>query len=260
MTHKKNKRKVLRSKNLNNSSNVKSPFFSKLKSFYYYLRDSDDFLSYILNLVIAFIVIKYMIFPFLSLILATSHPLVAIVSGSMEHAYSARTTENGENIIINNQLRYALCSNEYKKNNSFINFRDFVSFDQFWEVCGNWYEQNNISQEEFKEFPYVNGFNKGDVMVIYGTKPKDIKIGDIVVFQGSTKTIIHRVVDIKTKDGEVFLTTKGDRNIDIIKGSGVFEENISEDRIIGRGVLRIPYLGWIKIFMNELFSKMLSIF
>ena len=72
-------------------------------------------------------------------------------------------------------------------------------------------------------------------------KPKNIEIGDTIVFsvQGRSDPIIHRVIEI-TESG---YKTKGDHN-EIIWD---FEKDINKESVIGKAVLRIPYLGWIKI-------------
>ena len=71
------------------------------------------------------------------------------------------------------------------------------------------------------------------------------------MFQGNKpQPIIHRVVKTWQEDGDYFYQTKGDHNSESIAGS-LGETKISEDRVYGKGVLRIPYLGWVKIlFVN----------
>jgi len=65
-----------------------------------------------------------------------------------------------------------------------------------------------------------------------------INIGDVIVFRGgASEPIIHRVVKIDS------LQTKGDQNT----GSRNDEIGISKDRIIGKAVIRVPYLGWVKL-------------
>src|SRR3989344_6252583 len=92
----------------------------------------------------------------LGFLLQTSHPVVAVVSESMEH-------NNG--------------------------------FDGWWSKGGEWYTANNIKKEDFEAFPLKNGFNKGDIMVLKGKKAEDIKVGDVVVFWSAKRDpIIHRVV------------------------------------------------------------------
>jgi signal peptidase I len=52
--------------------------------------------------------------------------------------------------------------------------------------------------------------------------------------------IIHRVVDIK-KMGEIYtFVTKGDHN-------SAADPLVDQKYVIGKAVLRIPLLGWIKI-------------
>ena len=63
---------------------LKGPL-SYLKKFWYYIWYDDSFGSYIANFAFAYVFIKFILFPSLGLLLGTSFPIVAIVSGSMEH-------------------------------------------------------------------------------------------------------------------------------------------------------------------------------
>ena len=57
---------------------------------------------------------------------------------------------------------------------------------------------NKITKEEFQNFKFKNGFNTGDIMILYKPKPENMKVGDTMVFSTSTRPdpIIHRIVKI----------------------------------------------------------------
>jgi hypothetical protein len=46
--------------------------------------------------------------------------------------------------------------------------------------------------------------------------------------------------------------TKGDHNKQAIKSSLLDETDIHESQLLGKAVLRIPYLGYVKIWFVEL--------
>jgi len=191
-----------------------------------FLRE-DSAASWVANVVIAFIVIRYLFYPLFGLMLGTSFPIVAVVSESMEH---------GTN-------RDILCGQ---------NIRDFqYSFQNYWKVCGSWYETQGIKSESFQKFPFSNGFNTGDVIILWRATPANLEIGDILIFQGSKpQPIIHRIVKIYTEKGQIFYQTKGDHNGESIAGQQG-ETRIGLERVYGQGILRIPYLGWVKILFVE---------
>ena len=82
-------------------------------------------------------------------------------------------------------------------------------------------------------------------MVVVGKEAKDINTGSVLIFQSNSNyPIIHRVVKTWDVDGSYYFKTKGDYNPDSYPQLG--EDMISEDRIVGVAVLRVPYLGWIK--------------
>lgn len=201
------------------------------KKIWYFIWESDSIWSWIVNIILAFIIIKFIVYPGLGFLLSTSHPIVAVVSGSMEHK-----------IVEDNSGILRLCDKTYTK-------KGYINFDKFWDACGEWYEEEGITKSQFSKFSFKNGFSKGDIIILKGRKPKDIKTGDIIVFKSSRPDpIIHRVIKKWQKDGEYYFHTKGDHNRDSIQ----FETNIDEDQLIGKALFPIPYLGYIKIWFVNL--------
>ncbi len=182
-----------------------------LKKIWYFIWEEDSIASWIVNVILAFVLVKFIIYPLIGFLLATTHPLVAVVSGSMEHE---------------------------------------GSFDGWWAKQNDWYEKNGFSKDDIKKWDFPNGFNRGDIMILYGEKPEDIKIGDVIVFRSNQPDpIIHRVVGKWNNDGYHF-QTKGDHNQDSIRILG--ENDIKDDKVIGKAVFRIPALGWVKIIFTEI--------
>jgi len=118
------------------------------------------------------------------------------------------------------------------------------------------YLKYNISEEEIKTWPFNGGINKGDVVIIFPVKNpiKDIQEGDVVLYIGvDKKPIMHRVIKIiNTSDSSCFVIM-GDNNPAPIYYQG--ESCMPPDRIIGKVVFRIPYLGMPKVWLTELVSK-----
>jgi signal peptidase I len=211
------------------------------KKAWQFIWESDSVWSWLLNIVIAFLLIKFAVYPGLGMIFHTSFPLVAVVSGSMEHKIVPSDINN----------KPYICDRNYEEKDFFLNL------DEYWNNCGKYYERINITKERFSGFFFKNGFDKGDIIFIYGTDPKNLKIGDVIVFQKATSSepIIHRIVDIKEVGGKRSFVTKGDHN----EFSGPIDKNISEDIILGKGVFRIPYLGWVKIWFVDLINWLVPI-
>lgn len=88
-------------------------------------------------------------------------------------------------------------------------------------------------------------------MVLKGYDASELKVGDVIVFVSARKDpIIHRIV--LTKQNSEIFQTKGDNNKDSIKTPMLDETTITEDIIIGKAVLRLPFLGYIKIAFVDL--------
>ncbi len=188
-----------------------------------FIWEDDSWASWFVNVVLAFVLIKFVVYPVLSILLSTSHPIVAVVSSSMEHDGSFDDWWNSE----------AICAQRYRCTQS------------------EYYTSLGISKEIFSDFRMHNGFNKGDIMILYGTKPKNIEVGHVIVFKADRPDpIIHRVVNATNLDGTYVFSTKGDHNA----GTFYFESYIPEESYIGRAVIRVPFLGYIKLGFVKLLS------
>ncbi len=156
--------------------------------------------------------------------LGTSIPLVAVLSGSMDHGINSDEA-NG---------KYP-CS---------VNVPDYrESFDSWWTLCDFTYEEFNITKERFASFPFRDGFKRGDIPVIQSDD--EYEVGDIVVFNIPSQSIpiIHRIVAADSERG--VYQTKGDHN----PGQNVYEKSVHESQIRGKVVLLIPYLGYLRVLL-----------
>ncbi len=204
------------------------------KRLWRFLWEDNSLLSWAVNVVLAFVIIKFIVYPGLGFLLATSNPIVAVVSCSMEH----KSTDCGGGGA------YRLCGASFESKENF-------NLDEYWNACGAWYEERNISKEEFSHYPLNGGFNKGDLMILKGKPPSEIKAGDIVVFRGIEKEpVIHRVVSARKVGGTYAFSTKGDNN----NGQLSYENSIPQESIIGNAVLKIPYLGNVKLLFTNLIN------
>jgi signal peptidase len=99
--------------------------------------------------------------------------------------------------------------------------------------------------------------NVGDLVLIKGIDPHEIKNGTIIVFYvpghygEDSYRIVHRVIKILKIDNQLMFETKGDNNP---VSDSVRWKYIPADHIVGEVVLKIPYLGYIALF-KESFLK-----
>lgn len=144
-----------------------------LKRLWKFMWNDNSIWSWIFNAALAFVLIKFLVYPGLGLLLQTDHPVVAVVSDSMK----------------------------YKE-----------EFDKWWEGMASYYESRNITYDDFKGFTMSNGFNRGDIIITKGKKPEDIQAGDVIVFKTDGPVpIIHRVIR-KWESDKHYFSTKGDMN------------------------------------------------
>jgi len=179
---------------------------NKLRKFWSWLWTSKSILSWVVLFIIAFVVIKFIFFPVLGLMLNSELPAVIVESGSMEHK---------------------------------------GIFDNWWPSQENLYSDFSISKEDFLKFPFKNGFDKGDIIIVKGFKDKNYSIGDVIVFRvyEQSTPLIHRIVKIKESNSGLRYSTKGDHNSDQLE----FEKEIMPEQIVGKAIGVIPKLGWLKL-------------
>lgn len=172
------------------------------KSIINYLK-KDTWDSWVVCLILVFVVIKFIFFPLLSLATGSSLPLVVVESCSLYHE---------------------------------------TNFDNWWDNNALWYESKNITKQDFESYSFKTGMNKGDILLLWGRS--EYKEGDIIVFTAPTAhPIIHRIISLSP------IETKGDHNAAQL----AFEHDISKEQILGKAIIRIPLLGWIKLIFFEPF-------
>ncbi len=188
---------------MNKKRNIKR----KIKKIWNFLWHDDSILSWAVNIMIAFILVKFVIYPGLGAVFGTSLPVVAVVSGSMDH--------DG-------------------------------SFDEWWTPAQeDFYLKKFITKQQFQLYPLKNGFSKGDVIILTGANTSKLKKGEVIVFSANKQyPIIHRIVDIH-EDGT--FETKGDGNSNQAYGPELNELEIKPEQILGKAQFRIPWIGWLKI-------------
>ncbi len=202
---------------------------TSFKSIVDFLWNSNSVWAWVLDIILAFLLVKFVLYPGFALMFGTQYPIVAVVSGSMEHDGNFQSWWMSNTADCGN---LGLCSQE------------------------KFYSLHNITEEEFLKFPLHNGFSKGDLILLKHKEPKNIKIGDVIVFNvpGMSDPIIHRVIKITYDNStkKYYFRTKGDHNPESL----FIELNTSQDKVLGVAFFRIPKLGYLKIW----FVKLLSVF
>ena len=103
----------------------------KVKNAYKWVRNQKGIKGWLIQVIILFLVIKFIIYPSIGLITGTSVPIVAVISKSMEHS---------------------------------------GSFDDWWENQQGLYAEYNITKEQFQQFPLENGIEQGDLIILKNNK------------------------------------------------------------------------------------------
>jgi len=121
---------------------------------------------------------------------------------------------------------------------------DSMTHDSLTEVRHYQFLEKNLgyTREEIDSWPLKNGFLKGDVLVVDGVERDKLKIGDVIVYDisGQSTPIVHRIV--KFENGQII--TKGDHNPSF--------DPWKSTKIHGKTVLVIPFLGWPKLLLTEI--------
>jgi len=115
--------------------------------------------------------------------------------------------------------------------------------------------------------PFSQTLHIGDLIIVQGTEPinlnSDYPASDIIIFKKPTdpdELIVHRIVEKEERDGKIFFFTKGDGNSNTkwpdIPSSSEYDpwnqgNGIPEDLVVGKVVMRIPWVGHFVLFMRN---------
>ncbi|MDD4049531.1 MAG: hypothetical protein PHX47_00810 [Candidatus ainarchaeum sp.] len=188
------------------------------------------------------LILAFLIFKLLGLILGTSLPLATVVSGSMEPSFY-----RGDIMVI---------SSAKNLKSEVITIDDNISTKNLNEFAKMEYKLNGFGNYEVKTIEINNQ--------IIEIKDAIEKNNSVVVYKSNLtgRDIIHRVVLIIDANDGKYVLTKGDNGetnyiIDqdcaisgnyIVNGClNVYPINV--ENLMGKKILRIPYIGYLKLFL-----------
>jgi signal peptidase I len=120
------------------------------------------------------------------------------------------------------------------------------------------------------QHPFDRTLDTGDIIIIQKVDPKDLNTNypnsDIIVYQNPTAPsdtpIVHRIVAVDNINGTLYFQTKGDGNQQqwpLTPPSSMYDSNtvynghglgVPESLVEGKVILRIPWLGWVTLFLR----------
>lgn len=121
--------------------------------------------------------------------------------------------------------------------------------------------------------PFDRTLHIGDLIIVKGLDPKEVHTGpdpegDIIIFHKPKTSssdpddlIVHRAIENVTSNGLVYFKTRGDGNFGADGWHDYRGENytdsagrISENLLVGRVVMRIPWVGHLALAMRNFFG------
>ncbi|MDI6847286.1 MAG: signal peptidase I, partial [Candidatus Bathyarchaeia archaeon] len=111
--------------------------------------------------------------------------------------------------------------------------------------------------------PFEQTLHTGDLIIVQGVDADDVNDNypnsDIIVFhkpKGQDELIVHRVVAREERNGITYLRTKGDGNgrhkwPEIPDKDEYDSWLISKEHLVGKVILRIPWVGHIALFLRN---------
>jgi len=91
----------------------------------------------------------------------------------------------------------------------------------------------------------------GDLLIVAGVKPSDIRVGDIIVYKSYKEPIVHRVIKISVVNGAYRFLTKGDANMYPDQDVKNPLSWVSEEEVLGKVIVVVPYLGSISLALTK---------
>jgi signal peptidase I len=112
--------------------------------------------------------------------------------------------------------------------------------------------------------PFTQTLHVGDLIIVQGVNPADLNANypnsDIIVFHrpgNPDELIVHRIAAEDVVNGTIYFYTKGDGN-PTDKWPNPIQPaeydpwgRVSQDQVVGKVVMRIPWLGQIVLFMRN---------
>ena len=90
--------------------------------------------------------------------------------------------------------------------------------------------------------------NMGDAIIFEEYKKQEIKQGDVILFEAQGRKIVHRVIEVRSIDGQDAYFTQGDANQSPDDG---YRKNSD---IIGITKLKVKYIGYPSLWIRQIFE------
>ena len=90
--------------------------------------------------------------------------------------------------------------------------------------------------------------DRGDIILYEKYEKDELPLETVIVFEKNGNRIIHRLKEVVSVDGTTRYYTKGDANPTMDDGF------ITKDQIEGTVKLRIKYLGYLTLWIRDLFK------
>lgn len=132
-------------------------------------------------------------------------------------------------------------------------------------ACSGWTSLNH---------PFARTLHTGDLIIIQGVNPADLNAdypdSDIIVFHKPTNPddlIVHRIISKQEINGTLYFRTKGDGNGDKwpsmsdygSDGWSGYPYGVPQDLVVGKVIMRIPWVGHVSLLMRNSFGSQLII-
>ena len=112
--------------------------------------------------------------------------------------------------------------------------------------------------------PFAQTLHVGDLIIVQGVNPADLNAdypnSDIIVFHrpgNPDELIVHRIAAEEVINGTIYFYTKGDGNptdkwpTPITPSEYDPWGRVSQDQVVGKVIMRIPWLGQVVLFMRN---------
>jgi hypothetical protein len=114
--------------------------------------------------------------------------------------------------------------------------------------------------------PFDRTLSIGDIIIVQGVNPKDLNTNypnsNIIIFHSPIDgtLIVHRIIATETVNGVTYYQTKGDGNGNPWpqtpqSGLDPWDSNnppgVPQNLVVGKVIMRIPWFGWITLFMRN---------
>ena len=118
---------------------------NKFKKIWNFLWHEDSVTSWVVSIILAFVIVKFIIYPLIGVFLGTSFPIVAVVSESMEHRASPLCIDYENSKCVNeSDTAFKICGQT-------VDHGGFFTENMYWHLRNDHFLRDGAQEQRVSD-------------------------------------------------------------------------------------------------------------